>query len=313
MSSFYTPPTDPAALHAEALLQATCYSLPYGAMGFGSHIITYYTLIVYILGRRPLSPWKRLQYPFFSAISGCISFLGTTILTIISISRCNAELPFRLMGAWMLMTSVAVSLTSIAAPYALGTTEEEIAVEKLQKETLLRERKSYDMIAYARMEARSDRKFAIPEVMVQLYVEDPARKKKRETGYAALVWVGIIWVAGSLMGVYGVILFCEGRWNAISVLNTVTAVFALITFSPTIIFFLNLKGMKSSLFWGLFTAQLVLVCALGLLWMDWTIGAMTGNLVGVPGRSSKDGPVNKKVEVLAWAYFILKRLPLLGM
>lgn len=210
------------------------------------------------------------------------------------------------------MTSVAVSLTSIGAPLALGTTEEKIAAEKAIKEAMLRERKSFDLIAYARMQSREDRKFPIPKIEVQHYVEDPARKKRREVGYAALVWVGLIWVAGSIMGVYGIILFCDGRWSVIGILNTVTAVFGLVVFSPAIYFVFNLKHMKSDVFWMLVTVQLVLVCALGLLWMDWTIAAMTGNLIGVPGRSAKDGPVNKKVEMLAWAYFALKRLPLLG-
>lgn len=36
------------------------------------------------------------------------------------------------------------------------------------------------------------------------------------------------------MGVYGIILFCNGRWNVIPVLNTVTAAFGLIVFSPTL-------------------------------------------------------------------------------
>jgi len=182
MSDIFNTSPDPAALQAEALLQATCYSLPYGAMGFGSHLITHYTMIVLILGRTPLYPWRPLQYPRVSAIPGIISLIGTTVVSCISISRCSAEEPFRLMGAWMLMTSIAVSLTSIAAPFALGTTKEKIAAEKEMQETILRERKSFDLIAYARMQSRSDRKFPIPEIDVQLYAEDQARKDKRETG-----------------------------------------------------------------------------------------------------------------------------------
>jgi hypothetical protein len=66
--------------------------------------------------------------------------------------------------------------------------------------------------------------------------------------------------------------------------------------------------MKQKRFWGLLQIQLFLVCSLGLLWMDWTIASMTGNLIGVPGHN--DGAVNKN---LAWLYFGLKRLPLLGL
>jgi hypothetical protein len=305
----YAPPPDLSTLHADAFSQASCYSLPYGAVGFASHLITYYTMIALILGRTPLYPWRRLEYPISSAISGIIQFIGTTVLTCISISRCNAEEPFRLMGAWMLMTSVAVSMTTIAAPYAFGTTKEEILAEKVMQETIKKERKSFDMIALARMEG-SDRKFPVPGVAVQLYVEDPARKKKREMGKIGLFWVAMIWVAGSIMGVYGVILFCEGRWSAISTLNTVTAVFTLAVFWPTAWIICGIRGMKSDTFLMLFVIQLFLVCSFGLLWMDWTVGAMTGNLVGVPGTSARDGQVAKR---LAWIYFALKRLPLLGL
>ncbi|KAH9206521.1 hypothetical protein DL95DRAFT_469548 [Leptodontidium sp. 2 PMI_412] len=35
------------------------YALPYGGLGFGSHILTYYCMFVNAYGRRPLVPWKR--------------------------------------------------------------------------------------------------------------------------------------------------------------------------------------------------------------------------------------------------------------
>jgi hypothetical protein len=158
--------------------------------------------------------------------------------------------------------------------------------------------------------AGSDAKFTVPEVKLQMYVEDPTRKARRELGRVALFWVGMIWVAGSIMGVYGVVLFCDGKWSSIHVVSTVTTVFACVVFWPLYIIFWSLfkGGMKQKRFWGLLQIQLFLVCSLGLLWMDWTIASMTGNLIGVPGHN--DGAVNKN---LAWLYFGLKRLPLLGL
>ncbi|KAF8856303.1 hypothetical protein BDZ45DRAFT_791458 [Acephala macrosclerotiorum] len=312
MADFYTPPADPEALHAEALLQASCYSLPYGAVGFSSHLITYYTMLALVCGRRPLWPWRRLRYPRYSAIPGIISLIGTTAVTSISINECSSEKPFRLIGAWMMMTSIAVSLMSISAPFAFGTSKEELLAEKVANEKVRKERKSFDMIAYARMDGKGQ-KFPVPGVEIQLHVDDPARMRKRTMGVRGLILVGMLWVAGSVMGVYGIILFCDGRWNAIGVLNTITAVFGLVVFSPTIWMICNLKHLKSDDFGMLISLQLALVCSLGLLWMDWTIGAMTGNLIGVPGNSGKDGVVNKKLSDMAWIYFALKRLPLLGL
>jgi hypothetical protein len=314
--SFMGDPFDPAApspdlsaLHEEASIQAACYSLPYGAVGFSSHLITYYTMIVLILGLRPLCPWRRLEFPLSGFISGTISFIGTTIVTSVSISRCAGELPFRLIGAWMLMTSVAVSITTIATPYAFGISKQEVLTNKENRETYIRERKSYDVIAVARMADR-EAKFTVPEVELKMYVEDPARKAKRSLGKSALFWVVMIWIAGSIMGVYGVMLFCEGKWSSISTMNTVTIVFTILVFWPVYLIFFSLfrGGMSEDKFWMLIVIQLALVCSLGLLWMDWAIASMTGNLIGLPGH--KDGAVNQK---LAWLYFVLKRLPLLGL
>jgi hypothetical protein len=309
MSDPFAPPEAISALHAEALSQASCYSLPYGAVGFCSHLITYYTMIALIFGRTPLAPWRRLEFPISGFITGAASLLGTTIVTSISISRCAGELPFRLVGAWMLMTSIAVSITTISAPYAFGISRQELLTEKENKERYKRERKSYDVIAAARM-AESEAKFTVPEVELQMYIEDPARKAKRALGQIALFWVLMIWVAGSIMGVYGVVLFCQGKWSSISVVSTVTLVFTCVVFWPLYIIFWSLftGGMKKEKISILLMIQLFLVCSLGLLWMDWTIASMTGNLIGVPGH--KDGAVNRK---LAWLYFGLKRLPLLGL
>jgi len=40
-----------------------------------------------------------------------------------------------------------------------------------------------------------------------------------------------------------------------------------------------------------------------LLWMDWSLGIITGNLAGAP---------SKNVKTLYWSYFAAKRLGLLA-
>ena len=37
-------------------IEITCYTLPYGGLGFASHILTYYTLFMLFSGRQPLRP-----------------------------------------------------------------------------------------------------------------------------------------------------------------------------------------------------------------------------------------------------------------
>jgi hypothetical protein len=38
------------ALQIAARAETACYSLPYGGIGFASHIITYYTMVMLFLG-----------------------------------------------------------------------------------------------------------------------------------------------------------------------------------------------------------------------------------------------------------------------
>ncbi|TEB25446.1 hypothetical protein FA13DRAFT_1765771 [Coprinellus micaceus] len=42
-----------------------CYNLPYGALGFASHVLTYYTILCLWFGRKPLWPFSRVSYSWF--------------------------------------------------------------------------------------------------------------------------------------------------------------------------------------------------------------------------------------------------------
>ncbi|KAH8587159.1 hypothetical protein B0O99DRAFT_492288, partial [Bisporella sp. PMI_857] len=56
-----------------------CYALPYGGLGFGSHVLTYYCIFVNAYGRRPLVPWKRQEYQKLDFLIGFLQLIGTTI------------------------------------------------------------------------------------------------------------------------------------------------------------------------------------------------------------------------------------------
>src|SRR5436190_17160524 len=54
-----------------------CYGIPFGGIGFASHILTYYTLACLWNGRRPLMPWKKLEYGRFNFLLGIFTLVGT--------------------------------------------------------------------------------------------------------------------------------------------------------------------------------------------------------------------------------------------
>lgn len=77
--------TDIQAVEAEACIQVSCYSLPYSGIGFTSHMITIYTMLAFVFGRKPLRPWKKLEHKKRGIILGAIQLIATTTLSSISI------------------------------------------------------------------------------------------------------------------------------------------------------------------------------------------------------------------------------------
>lgn len=63
-----------------------CYSLPYGALGFISHILTYYSVICYVRGIQPLT-WKALdrRYPGAKKWREWLDRLNAVVALIIAI------------------------------------------------------------------------------------------------------------------------------------------------------------------------------------------------------------------------------------
>jgi hypothetical protein len=74
--------------------EITCYALPYGGIGFLSHILTFYLIGCIGMGVRPLLPGKRLSYSSFDIVVAICSLLGSTINAIVVMARCRREWQF---------------------------------------------------------------------------------------------------------------------------------------------------------------------------------------------------------------------------
>jgi hypothetical protein len=95
----------PRSISIEDLVE--CYGLPYGGIGFLSHILTYYTIICVGAGQRPLAPWLRLRHSHFDIFLAIISLIGTVVITIYTGVRCRGEWQIVLLA----ISKLALSLT----------------------------------------------------------------------------------------------------------------------------------------------------------------------------------------------------------
>lgn len=92
-----------------------CYSIPYGGIGFASHILTYYALVCMWYGSRPLLPWLRLKYGIWDCILGVITLIASDALSIFTIIRCQNRWQFITIAVWKLCLSSTFGLTAISA------------------------------------------------------------------------------------------------------------------------------------------------------------------------------------------------------
>jgi hypothetical protein len=92
-----------------------CYSLPFGGLGFVSHIITYYTIIVLGSGRSPLLPWKSLKYSWFNLCLSLVGLMGGFAIAVFTLVACRNHWQFLVIGIWKLSMSVVNGAVGIHA------------------------------------------------------------------------------------------------------------------------------------------------------------------------------------------------------
>ena len=96
-----------------------CYSLPYGAIGFLSHILTYYTIAVLAVQRHPWAPWKRNKRSGLDIWLAVIGLIGTIIISTLTMVRCRSRWQFIAIAAWKLDLSVTFGFLSLHAAYII--------------------------------------------------------------------------------------------------------------------------------------------------------------------------------------------------
>ena len=111
-----------------------CYGLPYGGLGFASHILTYYTIIALAFARSPLRPWKKLTHSRLDLWLSMIGLMGSTSVAVFTLVRCRNDWRLLVIGIWKLGMSffsaivgvhVAFIVKRSRAPYRLVNAADE--------------------------------------------------------------------------------------------------------------------------------------------------------------------------------------------
>lgn len=106
------------------------YSLPYGAVGFASHLIAFYIIVVLSKSRSPLT-WRKSTGKVFGQIISAISITGSLSAGLMAISRCDSLDSFQAVGLMEIAFSVTLGCFSYHAASWIGRsakTDEEATI-----------------------------------------------------------------------------------------------------------------------------------------------------------------------------------------
>jgi hypothetical protein len=92
-----------------------CYSLPYGAIGFASHVLTYWTLGWLFALRSPWWPWRKLKHGVFDLMLAVLQILITITVSVFTIVRCRQRWEFICIAVWKAFMSLTVGCWAIHA------------------------------------------------------------------------------------------------------------------------------------------------------------------------------------------------------
>jgi hypothetical protein len=93
-----------------------CYTLPFGVLGFVSHVLTYWSVACLYFGRKPLKPWGKhseLKAGKWDVFMGIVSLIGSVVPAAFTISACRNRWQFILLGVWKLLLSVTANSAAL--------------------------------------------------------------------------------------------------------------------------------------------------------------------------------------------------------
>ncbi|KAF9485742.1 hypothetical protein BDN70DRAFT_823544 [Pholiota conissans] len=96
-----------------SLQELHCYNLPYGALGFISHVLTYYTIVCLYYGRSPLWPIKKVHYTKFDVVLAVVGIGLCVVMSVFTIVNCKDTWQLLVIAIWKLSMSLLNGLTAL--------------------------------------------------------------------------------------------------------------------------------------------------------------------------------------------------------
>ena len=259
--------------------QIKCYSLPYGGIGFATHILTYYTIIMLTTFH---SPWrfKKLSHSsldFWLAVIGLPFTIGPSVLTMI---RCRSNWAFYALAAWKLSLSLMLAATTITTALKIRTEVH-----------------------------RGGGKWVYTDIHTGKVVK---MAPEFEFSIVRTILGGMVYGAGTVAGFAGLVKLIIEAWSDTPLLRHLSygamGLFVFISFVGLIIgCCIGEHSPGSRFFTGVgasLCTALVVFAAGAAIYSDWALAAIADNLVGLP-----DGN-NVLLSIIFWVYFAAKRLPM---
>jgi len=228
-----------------------CYSLPYGGIGFLSHLLTYWAIFVLGHGRKPYAPWSKLSAGKIDLCLSLVQIVISVLIASFTISRCRDRWQFVLIAVWKLVLSVEVGIWGISA--SLKAME-----HNKQKEGYV------PVHLYNTVKKIWDTDDWTPYTLV-LYV---AAYIVGIAGLGSIVWTlrhdqNIQYITYAFCAATASIIFvCMMLWCCCGCVEAISR-------------------------WKLFLAMASSVIMVGALYSDWILGDIAGSLVGIPSGDTE--------------------------
>lgn len=296
-----------------------CYSMPYGALGFVSHVITLYTLICLWRRRRPSYPWISLgNHPRWQRFIGITTLIVSIPFSAFTIIQCWNGLGSLVMQGFLnASVSFTLGCTVIAAGLSRSksdtlnsnnTTPPDTQTSDIEKAVSSKTIGTFASSVSSTVECP----IQSPE-SVELKTTSPQSKPGTSNWYA--VWISL-YFPFALVGLVGSATLVNSHWNnhgvqLVTVAAVAVAVCWAILLMVTNIFcdppdktLTTISGVIfGTMFFGVI-GSIFGVMGISPFYSDWVLGAVVGNFGGLP--------ITRNVVnvVVYWCYFVANLFPL---
>ncbi|KAJ5912934.1 hypothetical protein N7504_001817 [Penicillium tannophilum] len=303
-----------------------CYSLPYGGIGFLSHVLTYWTVGWLLFSRIPWRPWKYLKKWKIDLVLASGSLIFTFVISVLALVRCRFHWPFVLIAIWKTSFSLTVTCTGIHTSFNVRRLYRKRSATEAMRQQSLRMHGTIEQHNKKEQQKYNERKLEhidpnawfwtrtwqwmwVPGPNTQSLPTIPPEQnpvRSDDYGYSAALWLAM-YLLSVIIGLVGLIAVVVNNWpNRTRAMEIICEVFggcaALVV---VLALLLALYQGDLDIIPFVCCAAVVTVTAfLSALWSDFILAAISvrdgGSWSGVPSSGN---------TALFWAYFIAKRLP----